>query len=46
MTESGAPHAGALYAVHTHTRQTPTDDIGEGPRALLVRGLMTGSAPV
>src|SRR5947209_12618350 len=30
----------------THTRQTRTDNIGERPRALLSRGLMTGKRSV
>jgi hypothetical protein len=41
-----SPTCGGSVRLRTHTRQTPTDDIGEGPRALLGRGLMTESAPV
>jgi len=40
-----SPTCGGSVRLRTHTRQTPTDDIGEGPRALLGRGLMTESAP-
>ena len=33
-----SPTCGGSVRLRTHTRQTPTDDIGEGPRALLGRG--------
>jgi hypothetical protein len=39
-----SPTCGGSVRLRTHTRQTPTDDIGEGPRALVGRGLMTESA--